>query len=242
VGRPAPERADPDPARSRRGEGSLSPPPRLLARLARALAPGGALVAVLDYDGTLTPIVGAPRAARLAPRVRATLAALAVHPRVGLAILSGRALGDVRRRVGVSRVVYGGCHGLEIAGAGLAFRHPAARRARVAAARRLLRAAVRGLPGVRLESKGLAVSLHYRHVAAARLERPAGDPERTRRWLPVDFYIGGNEHAVLHLMYTRFLCLAFHDLGLIEFDGSKENNILLKENWILNIMEGNCLF
>jgi len=102
--------------------------------------------------------------------VRATLAALAVHPRVGLAILSGRALGDVRRRVGVSRVVYGGCHGLEIAGAGLAFRHPAARRARVAAARRLLRAAVRGLPGVRLESKGLAVSLHYRHVAAARVD------------------------------------------------------------------------
>jgi leucyl-tRNA synthetase len=45
----------------------------------------------------------------------------------------------------------------------------------------------------------------------------AWDPELTRKWLPVNLYIGGNEHAVLHLMYTRFLCLAFHDMGLTEF-------------------------
>jgi leucyl-tRNA synthetase len=45
----------------------------------------------------------------------------------------------------------------------------------------------------------------------------AWDPELTRKWLPVNLYIGGNEHAVLHLMYTRFLCMAFHDMGLTEF-------------------------
>ncbi|MGH7318523.1 MAG: trehalose-phosphatase [Candidatus Rokuibacteriota bacterium] len=59
---------------------------------------------VLDFDGTLAPIVRNPHVARLAPAVRQTLKRLAAHPRVGLAVLSGRSLSDVKRRVGrVSR-------------------------------------------------------------------------------------------------------------------------------------------
>ncbi|MEO8090917.1 MAG: leucine--tRNA ligase, partial [Gemmatimonadales bacterium] len=44
------------------------------------------------------------------------------------------------------------------------------------------------------------------------------DSERTKKWLPVTTYIGGNEHAVLHLLYSRFITMVLHDLGLIHFD------------------------
>ena len=44
------------------------------------------------------------------------------------------------------------------------------------------------------------------------------DPEITRKWLPVHTYIGGNEHAVLHLMYSRFLTMVLHDLGHLDFE------------------------
>ena len=46
----------------------------------------------------------------------------------------------------------------------------------------------------------------------------AFDPELTRKWVPVDMYIGGKEHSVLHLMYTRFVMMALHDMGLVEFE------------------------
>jgi len=44
------------------------------------------------------------------------------------------------------------------------------------------------------------------------------DAEITKNWLPVDTYIGGNEHAVLHLMYARFLTMVLHDLGHLDFE------------------------
>ncbi len=42
--------------------------------------------------------------------------------------------------------------------------------------------------------------------------------EITRRWLPVDLYFGGEEHSVLHLMYSRFVTMVLHDLKYLDFD------------------------
>jgi trehalose-phosphatase len=141
---------------------------RLLDRLDRELGDGASLVAILDYDGTLTPLTPSPRQATLAPSVRSTLARLAASDRARLAILSGRGLADLRARVALEHVVYGGCHGLEIAGRHLRFRHPHARAARLRAARRALTASLASIPGARVEWKGLALSLHYRRVAPDR--------------------------------------------------------------------------
>ncbi|MFF3766374.1 leucine--tRNA ligase [Streptomyces sp. NPDC001922] len=43
------------------------------------------------------------------------------------------------------------------------------------------------------------------------------DPEGVRRWLPVDEYVGGREHATGHLMYARFITKVLHDLDLVPF-------------------------
>src|SRR5690606_19313235 len=42
------------------------------------------------------------------------------------------------------------------------------------------------------------------------------DPERVRPWMPAHSYIGGVEHAILHLLYSRFFVKVLHDMGLVE--------------------------
>lgn len=44
------------------------------------------------------------------------------------------------------------------------------------------------------------------------------DLELVNKWLPVDLYVGGVEHAILHLLYSRFITKFLHDLGLLSFD------------------------
>ncbi len=46
-------------------------------------------------------------------------------------------------------------------------------------------------------------------------EKAIADPELLKRWLPVDIYIGGAEHAVLHLLYARFWHKVLYDLGVV---------------------------
>ncbi|RJP78815.1 MAG: leucine--tRNA ligase [Candidatus Zixiibacteriota bacterium] len=46
----------------------------------------------------------------------------------------------------------------------------------------------------------------------------AWDPEISRKWLPVDQYIGGAEHSTMHLLYARFIIKALYDAGLVTFD------------------------
>ena len=46
----------------------------------------------------------------------------------------------------------------------------------------------------------------------------AFDPEAIERWMPVDLYVGGAEHAVMHLLYARFWTKTLRDAGLLDFD------------------------
>lgn len=56
-----------------------------------------------------------------------------------------------------------------------------------------------------------------RYVDANYSEGP-WNPERVKKWLPVDQYIGGAEHATMHLLYARFVIKALNDAGLLDFD------------------------
>ena len=61
-------------------------------------------------------------------------------------------------------------------------------------------------------------SWYYLRYPSTEYDDRPFDPELTKKWLPVSTYIGGKEHAVLHLLYSRFITMALHDLGFIEFE------------------------
>jgi leucyl-tRNA synthetase len=56
-----------------------------------------------------------------------------------------------------------------------------------------------------------------RYTSAQENTRPF-DPDQVKRWMPVDQYIGGIEHAVLHLLYSRFYTKVLRDLGYVNVD------------------------
>jgi trehalose-phosphatase len=127
------------------------------------------LLLLMDYDGTLTPIRPVPGQAVLGEDVRRLLRRIKAR-RIRLGFVSGRSLASLRRLVRLPRAIYVGNHGLEIAGPGLAFTHPMARRAVPCLARigAELRRALRTVRGAIIEAKGLSLSVHWRLVPKAR--------------------------------------------------------------------------
>ncbi len=61
-------------------------------------------------------------------------------------------------------------------------------------------------------------SWYYLRFLAPRDSARMFDPAVANRWAPVDQYIGGIEHAILHLLYARFVCRVLHDFGLVDFE------------------------
>jgi leucyl-tRNA synthetase len=61
-------------------------------------------------------------------------------------------------------------------------------------------------------------SWYFLRFADPHNDKAAFDPAKIKYWLPVDTYVGGAEHAVMHLLYARFWTKVMHDAGLIDFD------------------------
>ena len=61
-------------------------------------------------------------------------------------------------------------------------------------------------------------SWYFLRYADPRNNMAPFDREKAKYWLPVDLYIGGAEHAVMHLLYARFYTKVMHDEGLVGFD------------------------
>jgi trehalose-phosphatase len=127
---------------------------------------GRKLLLFLDYDGTLAAIVDHYKSATILQESKMLLRQLTKNSECRVVIISGRALSDVKKRVGLKNIIYIGNHGLEVAGPGIPYMSFVE-----TDTRRLfhkiksdLAKRVGGIQGVLIEDKSLTLSIHYRLV------------------------------------------------------------------------------
>ena len=88
-------------------------------------------------------------------------------------------------------------------------------------------------------------SWYYLRYADAKNANAPFDKALANKWLPVDQYVGGIEHAILHLLYSRFFTKALKDLGLVDFDEPFKNlltqGMVLKDGSKMSKSKGNTV-
>ena len=88
-------------------------------------------------------------------------------------------------------------------------------------------------------------SWYFYRFCDPRNDSQAFDPARVRYWAPVDFYSGGIEHAILHLIYSRFFCRVFRDLGMVGHDEPftrlLTQGMVLKDGAVMSKSKGNVV-
>ena len=122
----------------------------------------------LDYDGTLTPIAESPDKAVIPAKTMEILKGLSKNPRCRVAVISGRALKDIKNKIGLEGIIYAGNHGLEIESPKIKFRAPVpvAYKAALKKIRAILKKKLSEIKGAVVEDKGITLSVHYRLVDA----------------------------------------------------------------------------
>ncbi|MDD4893932.1 MAG: trehalose-phosphatase [Candidatus Omnitrophica bacterium] len=125
----------------------------------------------LDFDGTLTPITDTPDKAQLSKKTKALLEEIAGNSRIKLAFISGRAIGDIKNKIGLKNAIYAGNHGLEIEGPRMKFKPlvPAGFRKILKKIKDNLKTNTASFRGVLIEDKGSSLSLHYRLVDRSKI-------------------------------------------------------------------------